>query len=149
LVFFLRKQQLLAAYVFHPLGLHFVDHKNYTHCNGCLQTLRKLKIPPEDIFFECKFKGQVTKCDSIFEEIHLENGGICYTFNGLGLYRKKNVSHVVKKWTINEGYAPTASLDAYPYRATGVGTKYGLSLVLRYKKSALELILEARFGFSV
>jgi Amiloride-sensitive sodium channel len=146
---FLRKRQLLALKAYYPLGFHFDDKENYTNCNKCLATLRQLKIPRDEIFFECIFKDQVIDCDSMFEDVHMENGVMCYTFNGLGMYRKNNESYEVKEWTIDEGYTPTASLDAYPYRATGVGPKFGFTILLGYKKTALEEFLDNRFGFLV
>jgi acid-sensing ion channel, other len=75
--------------------------------------------------------------------------GLCYTFNGFDVYRKNSKNHAVQEWTIDEGYAPTASMDAYPYRASGVGVKSGLSVTLKYKKTTLEHLCDTRSGFWV
>jgi acid-sensing ion channel, other len=113
-----------------------------------METLRQLRIPPKDVFFECKFKDQIIKCDDHLEYVGLERG-LCYTFNGFDVYRKKNQSHVTKQWTIDEGYTPTASLDTYPQRAIGVGAKTGFSILMGYKKTALETLCESPPSFWV
>jgi Amiloride-sensitive sodium channel len=129
-------------------SISIADYDNNTNCNECLKTLRKLRIPPEEMFVECKFKDQMLNCGSFLKEIWLKSG-LCYTFNGAEVYRNNNLINELDAWTIDEGYAPTAGLDVYPYRATGVGEKSGLTFLLRYRKAALEYLCDKRPGFWV
>jgi Amiloride-sensitive sodium channel len=105
-------------------------------------------IPMDEMFFECKYKDKVINCKDHLKEIGLSKG-LCYIFNGVEMYRRMKQDHMVKDWTIDEGYAPIASMDAYPYRASGSGAKFGLSLLMGYKKKSLKPLCERKSGFWV
>jgi Amiloride-sensitive sodium channel len=139
---------LIALNSFCPTDIDFVDADNYSNCNGCLETLREIMIPMEEMFIECKYKGQVINCKDHLQQVGLKQG-LCYTFNGIDAFRTNIESQEVKQWTIDEGYAQSAALDAYPYRATGTGARFGLSILLRYKKTLLASFCERESGFWV
>jgi acid-sensing ion channel, other len=112
---------------------HFHHLEQSISCNNCLEALREIKIPLNEMFVECKFRNEVINCTEAFDELVLQNS-LCYTFNGMKLYRENNesVDTGSEDWSIDEGYAPKTSLDTYPQRATSAGTQYGLTVLLRY-----------------
>jgi Amiloride-sensitive sodium channel len=111
-----------------------------------LKTLRSIAIPIEDIFFECKFKDQIINCTDSFKQVALKNS-LCYTFNGVDVDGSTN--EVVKEWTIDDGYAPTASMDTYPNRAMGAGSRFGFSILLGYKNVSSRNLCDSEPGFFV
>jgi acid-sensing ion channel, other len=143
-----RKQQLLALSMVCPQQLLFDKLANDTNCNNCLETLREIRIPPEDTFVECKFRNKVINCTESFKEVVTEKG-LCYTFNGLGIYRWDNVSQKTPEWNIDDGYNPSANLDAYPRRVLGAGSKFGLSVLLRIKQNDIDDLCYGDPGFWV
>jgi Amiloride-sensitive sodium channel len=123
----------------------------YSNCNECLNTLREIKIPPEETFLECKFGKQALNCTESFEEIVTRNG-FCYTFNGLNNYLKSSLSNNENskyEWNIDEAFSSTASIETYPRRAQGSGPKFGLSILLRTKKKNNDLSCQMFGGYLV
>ncbi|EFA08874.1 pickpocket protein 28 isoform X2 [Tribolium castaneum] len=87
--------------------------------------------------FDCKFLGIPYNCSELFVPI-LTDDGICYVFNIVDRtqllsdivvhfknYHKTQVSH---DWNLEQGYAPTAGIDAYPRRALRAGIPYALEI---------------------
>jgi acid-sensing ion channel, other len=92
-------------------------------------------------------------CTESFEELFTKDA-LCYTFNGLDMYRmtNKNTSDneiLNEEWTIDEGYSPAASVNAYPRRALGTGTKFGFSMTLRIPSSDVDMTCYPSYGFHV
>jgi Amiloride-sensitive sodium channel len=106
---------------------------NITSCNNCLATLRDITIPPEEIFVECKFKNELINCIESFEEIILPMS-VCYSFNGLDVYRQEDSNNDPKEWSTDKGYEPGATLDTYPRRGTAAGIRFGFSVLLKLNK---------------
>jgi Amiloride-sensitive sodium channel len=137
----------LALNLVCPTTVYFDEEiTNTTNCNGCLETLRRIAIPLEEMFFECKFRNQVISCKDSLRQVVMKFG-LCYTFNGLDFYRTINEKD--REWTIDDGYSLTSSLDAYPYRATGAGARFGFSIQLGYKKTALGYLCNLQPEFLV
>jgi hypothetical protein len=77
---------------------------------------------------------------------------ICYTFNEYGVFRRSNEQNELetyKDWTIDEGYKPNASVNAYPHRALGAGLKFGFSILLRSAKRKMDRFCSVYNGFLV
>jgi hypothetical protein len=145
-----RQKQLIALSAFCFNTVKFVDHDNYTDCNECLDHLREIRIPPEELFAECKFNNQVINCTAAFSEL-VRATSLCYTFNGFEIRRQhvENISNPPQEWSIDEGYKPTASFDSYPRRALGAGQQFGLSVLLKYNKDDFRYLCDRKPGFWV
>jgi hypothetical protein len=113
-----------------------------------METLRKISIPPEDFFVECKFQNKLINCTSSFKEDLVFNR-ICYTFNGLEKYRQDIENRASLNWSIDGNYQPNAFLDTYPHRATGVGIHLGLSILLKHNKQNVDYSCTGGSGVSV
>jgi Amiloride-sensitive sodium channel len=116
-----------------------VELYDYDSCHGCLDAIREIIVPIDEMFAKCTFRNRVIKCSEHFIETIYDNR-LCYVFNELGVYRKKkrNTEKLNEDWSIDTGYKPTASVDAYPHRAIGAGPKFGLSLLLKSDRSKLD-----------
>jgi Amiloride-sensitive sodium channel len=91
--------------------------------------MRKMMVPVEEIFIECKFGSRVINCTESFQEVII-GYKMCYTFNGLELIRQATTTKE-HEWSVDGGYKSTTFLDTYPYRSLGAGAKFGLSLLLQ------------------
>jgi Amiloride-sensitive sodium channel len=103
------------------------------------------------MFFKCKFRNRKIDCTEFLKEV-LYGSNLCYTFNEYGVYRRNNEQdeqESYKYWTIDEGYKPNASVNAYPYRALGAGLKFGFSILLRSAKIEMDWLCSVYKGFSV
>jgi Amiloride-sensitive sodium channel len=138
---------MLAIDTFCPEQAAFDDPENMANCNECLATLREIRIPPEEMFLECKFQNQVINCTEVFEETITEVA-LCYTFNGLAIYRSDSIRRD-QDWSNDRGYQPTSSADAYPRRALGAGRKFGLSVLLRMNREDIDYTCFGTTGFWV
>jgi Amiloride-sensitive sodium channel len=126
----------------------FGQLENTTNCNECLNTLRNIRIPPNEIFVECKFQNRVINCTESFKELVIY-AELCYTFNGFGIYRKEQEEEQQEEWSIDEGFKPTATLDAYPRRALRAGPNFGLSILLKINKQDVDYTCSGSPGFLV
>jgi acid-sensing ion channel, other len=146
----LRKLQLLALTKFCPRKLLQKRFSRYTNCNDCLEHLREIRIPPNEIFAECKFHNQLINCSASFKELVLDYA-LCYTFNGVEIFREdsENTHPPSHEWSIDGGYTPTAPLDVYPRRALRAGSLLGLSVMLKIHKSDIYYECYANPGFWV
>jgi Amiloride-sensitive sodium channel len=142
-----RKQQIIAKAAFCPRQYLFMSLPNVTNCNQCLTTIRDIKIPPEEIFFDCKFRNRAINCTESFREM-LVGFKLCYTFNGLDLLRHQDGPRT-DEWSIDGGYKSTAALDAYPHRAMRAGLKFGLSFLLRNDDDHFDPICSTLEGYIV
>jgi len=134
-------------------GLQVVELTNITECNECLEAVQQILVPIEDFFVKCKFRNQVINCTKSFKQT-VVNDKICYTFNELGFYRhydgaNTHLDEAIDDWSIDEGYKPTAPIDAYPYRALEVGFKFGFSILLRTSKKHYDFICSDDDNFLV
>jgi Amiloride-sensitive sodium channel len=124
----------------------------YPNCNHCLRTIREIRIPPEDMFVQCKFLDKMINCVESLKETISPSLGLCYTFNGLDSFRmasNKNNEIVSGNWSVDEGYKLSAFWDVYPRRALLTGTKYGFSIVLRMKREDVDHTCSDVYGFLV
>jgi Amiloride-sensitive sodium channel len=102
----------------------------YDNCNGCLDAIRKIKIPLREMLIECKFRNRLINCSEFFTET-IVNHRLCYTFNEMGFYRQYNGNEKnMEDWSIDEGYKPTDAIDNFPYRALEAGPQFGLSMLM-------------------
>jgi Amiloride-sensitive sodium channel len=132
-------------------GYYIEEFKNQTTCNNCSHLIREIAIPLEEMFVECKFRNRRFNCTEFLKET-IHGNSMCYTFNELGVYRQNNVQDKTgfyKDWTIDEGYKPEASANAYPHRALGAGLKFGFSILLRSTKRAIDMFCVMPYGFIV
>jgi Amiloride-sensitive sodium channel len=121
--------------------------ENATNCNDCLKTLREIRVPPEEMFVECRFQNQVIDCMDAFRETVI-GFGVCHTFNGFKIYRPgTEKSHSL--WNNDEGYKQGAPFDTYPHRALGTGRKFGLSVLLRINKNDIDVLCTGPPDFQV
>jgi acid-sensing ion channel, other len=124
------------------------DKENANNCNECLKILRDIQIPFEDMFVECKFQNQVIDCKESFRETAI-SFALCHSFNGFQVYRWNIEANEHSDWNADDGYKSEASFDVYPRRAVGAGMKFGLSLLLRMKKTDLSYVCVGTPGFRV
>jgi Amiloride-sensitive sodium channel len=134
---------MLAINTFCPKQVVYGDLRNSTNCNRCLQTLREIRIPPEEMFAECKFQDQPINCTSTFKELVI-GYGLCYTFNGVEVYRTNSevndqewISDVTNPWNV------------YPRRALGAGKQFGLSFLLKMNEHDIDYMCHGSPGFWV
>jgi Amiloride-sensitive sodium channel len=131
---------------------NFIDEfKNQTTCKNCSNLIREIKIPLEEIFFKCKFMNREINCTEFLKET-IYGRNLCYTFNEFGVYRRSNEQdeqESYKDWTIDDGYKPNASVNAFPYRALGAGLKFGFSILLRCAKREIDRFCTFNNGFFV
>jgi Amiloride-sensitive sodium channel len=116
-------------------------------CNECLDTFRKIRIPPEDMFVECKFQNHLINCTTAFREIVL-GFDVCYTFNGLE-YLRIDDKVEPQIWNVDDGYKPTAPFDTYPRRALATGKEFGFSILLRINRRDFDFSCTSESGFWV
>jgi Amiloride-sensitive sodium channel len=150
-LFSFRKKQLLAKSMMCSMGYFIDEFKNQTTCNNCSNLIREIKIPLEEMFFKCKFMNRKINCTEFLKE-KLNSQSICYTFNEFEVYRQSNEQNgqeAYKDWTIDEGYKPNASVNAYPHRALGAGLKFGFSILLRSAKREIDRFCSVYNGFAV
>jgi Amiloride-sensitive sodium channel len=121
---------------------------NITNCNSCLKVLREILIPLDEQFVECKFNNRVFNCSEHFQQ-YVFNHYLCYNFNGLDIYRNETSVELPTEWSIDEGYSPKATLDAFPRRALGSGSQYSLSLLLRANEYEIDAYCTGLPGFQV
>ncbi|XP_058464040.1 pickpocket protein 28-like [Malaya genurostris] len=98
----------------------------------------KLRIPIDDLLVECSFLGESFPCDTLFYPTLTEEG-ICLTFNGLSSANMLRLEQLedryltgtfpTQDWSVEEGYSPEATFEAYPFRA-GSGYSMGISVYL-------------------
>jgi Amiloride-sensitive sodium channel len=117
-------------------------------CNHCLETLRDVRIPPEDIFMQCKFETNNIGCMQAFKELLLSHI-MCYNFNGFAPYRHNDVDNELKQWHVDQGYESSVTLESYPRRAKLPGIKFGLTVFLRLKKNDYDYTCSENRGFQV
>jgi Amiloride-sensitive sodium channel len=127
-----RKYLVLAKTMYCITGFFVLDVLNISECNYCLEELRKILIPIDELFEKCKFRNQVIDCSKSMLHTFVGDRS-CYTFNELGITRN-NMDGMNEDWSIDEGYKSTAPIDAYPPRALGVGPEYGFSILLKSDK---------------
>jgi acid-sensing ion channel, other len=140
-----RNQYLLALNNFCRRKTVYGELENKTDCNDCLETIRRMKIPPEELFVACRFQNRVIDCKASFKEIILD-AALCYTFNGAAIYRSSSEIHD-QDWTIDGGYRSEATVDAYPRRALGAGKQFGLSVLLKTNKHDVSYVCHGISGF--
>jgi Amiloride-sensitive sodium channel len=93
-----------------------------------------MQIPPEEIFVKCQFNNEMVNCTESFKEVILPIS-VCYSFNGLDVYRQAVTNNEPKVWSNDRGYEPGTSLDTYPHRGTVAGIRNGFSILLKYNKN--------------
>jgi acid-sensing ion channel, other len=133
------------------MGYSIDQFENQTTCNNCSNLIREIKIPPEEMFFKCKFMNRDINCTAFLKEV-IYGRNLCYMFNENGVYRRskeQDEQESYKDWTIDEGYKPNASVNAFPYRALGAGLKFGLSILLRRSKTEIDSFCSVYNGFVV
>jgi hypothetical protein len=131
-----RKMQLNALSTFCPSKIITDNRKNYPNCNGCLEILREIRIPPEELFVNCKFQKNEINCTESLKETVLRDA-MCFTFNGIDAFRQNNSKDNnirTREWTIDEGYKLNATLNSYPRRSLEAGKQFGFSITLQFNK---------------
>jgi Amiloride-sensitive sodium channel len=152
--YYSRIAQLHAVSLLCQTSVFYGDSKRAypPFCNECLNTLKEIRIPPEELFVECKFQSQTIDCLKSVREIIVDYT-LCYTFNGFYPYRKDSTDDVEKKaeqdWNIDDGYKTPGTLDMYPRRAIGAGRQSGLSALLRMSKHDFDYKCSKYPGFFV
>jgi Amiloride-sensitive sodium channel len=150
---FSRKIQILAKNQLCNSIEYVHGTENFTNCNDCPKALQEIKIPLEEIFFKCKFQNQVINCTESFKET-IVGYHLCYIFNGLELFRQHSLNHenmdpMNEEWSVDKGYQPSASADAYPRRALGAGPQFGVTISLRGDKNGLDESCSQTLDFKV
>jgi Amiloride-sensitive sodium channel len=148
---FLQRKKKLSALKMFCTDLALYGFNENDTCNECLDTLREIRIPPEEMFVECKFQNKVVNCTTAFSE-KVFDYSICYTFNGLENYRidMKNKDELLPQtWNIDDGYSPTAPVHTYPHRALGASKEFGLSVLLKTNKRDMDYACLHEPGFWV
>jgi acid-sensing ion channel, other len=87
-----------------PVLFDHIDPENRTNCDHCSEYLKYMIGKMENTFYDCyQYKEDI--CEDIFEEVMTERG-VCYTFNGLKVYRTNNLDSDISKdnWTLDNGY---------------------------------------------
>jgi acid-sensing ion channel, other len=104
-----------------------IDPKNETNCNKCVENLREMAIPFNDMFLLCTYRRKMERCDTMFDEV-ITAEGICYTFNGVNNFR--NSTKLDHRWSLEDGYKFDQLLHSYPRRALGAGMQFGFFVVM-------------------
>jgi Amiloride-sensitive sodium channel len=110
-----------------------LDPLNRTNCERCSQDLFELIGPMTNVFSQCMYIGISDFCEDLFRKVITEEG-VCYTFNGLDVYRQDDESK--SEWTLENGYAnKTYRMDTYPRKFTKIsaGPIQGFKLLLHIK----------------
>ncbi|XP_041982502.1 uncharacterized protein LOC121735666 [Aricia agestis] len=127
-----------------------------------IEVLKGLSPNMSEVFLACKWKDVLKNtCEALFLPILTEEGH-CYTFNTLGaddMFRVENLNtdypylnnaNKTYSWTLETGYFPNTTLDAYPYRGSGYGVKAGLTFLLRAKQEELDYLCKGPVqGFKI
>jgi acid-sensing ion channel, other len=120
-----------VAQVCDPNVLGDIDPDNRTNCDHCAEYLRK-SLPLMDTFLKgCLHVRFDQLCSEMLQEVITEEG-VCYTYNGLDIIRKDNVTDDDVDWTLEYGYKNTTDqFDVYPRP----GSEYPLVFALAVPKT--------------
>jgi acid-sensing ion channel, other len=125
-----------------------MDPDNRTTCESCSEVLLDLRGELDDILVKCALYEVHGECSELFREMITEEG-ICFTFNGLNIYRDNNSAHDLESdtWTIEEGYKKNLSLrDKYPKP----GSKFSLTTYMSLWKTHYDYLCKGPVqGFKV
>ncbi|XP_055590905.1 pickpocket protein 28-like [Uranotaenia lowii] len=132
---------------------------NRSFDDDCVKLMRRLAIPPHEIFILCRWRNKAFNC---FEEfsITLTDVGICFTFNSAAEKDIMRVDQLIpnqrymsaarssNNWSLEEGYPQGASIHTYPRRVIGAGITSGLSILLKSNISDFDYLCGNSFqGF--
>ncbi|KPJ13859.1 Sodium channel protein Nach [Papilio machaon] len=122
-----------------------------------VENLKQVSPNISEFFFGCKWKDTPKdNCANLFSPILTEDG-VCYTFNTLHKeyqYLESTIinstSDNVQRWSLEEGYPPSAPLETYPHRGSGYGAKAGLTFLLQTKAIDLDYLCKGPVqGFKI
>ncbi|XP_013179934.1 PREDICTED: sodium channel protein Nach [Papilio xuthus] len=161
--------------MFEDVSLVCDDHlapaigRKFSDGNATVENLKQVSPNISEFFFGCKWKDVPMKdsCVNLFTPILTEDG-ICYTFNTLSaddLFRTENLhkdyqyleSTIInsstdngQRWSLEDGYPPSAPLETYPHRGSGYGAKAGLTFLLQTKEIDLDYLCKGPVqGFKI
>ncbi|XP_013148198.1 PREDICTED: sodium channel protein Nach [Papilio polytes] len=142
--------------------------RKFSDGNATVENLKQVSPNISEFFFGCKWKDTPKdSCTNLFSPILTEDG-VCYTFNTLSaedLFRTENLhkeyqylestivnstSDNIQRWSLEEGYPPSAPLETYPHRGSGYGAKAGLTFLLQTKEIDLDYLCKGPVqGFKI
>ncbi|XP_055920744.1 pickpocket protein 28 [Eupeodes corollae] len=148
-------------------GNHLVDEINLPHFEETKYDERLDEIVPrfEKSFPYCKWMAHFGDCKEVFFKTYTEEG-ICYTFNGLNaseLYREDTYQHqhflsqeamhrrkYSTEWSLQGGYYYNTSMETFPARVLGAGSRAGLMVSLQSFEQDFDYICRGALeGFKV
>ncbi|XP_058456441.1 pickpocket protein 28-like [Malaya genurostris] len=134
--------------------------KASTSDDDILLLLRKMAIPPFEVFSSCYWKGQRMECLDLFKT-SLTDKGYCYTFNTLAnddILRTEqldsryafNSETRASNWSLDSGYSEGVGPNVFPHRTITGGYHGGLTVTLLVNRSDVDYFCGNTFqGFKI
>ncbi|XP_072944671.1 pickpocket protein 28-like [Epargyreus clarus] len=136
--------------------------RKFSPGNVTIDNIKRLSANLRELFFGCKWQGELLdNCEALFSPIITEEG-LCYTFNTLGadqLFRTENLHteyeymesrNLTTTWTLEGGYPLSTPLKTYPHRGSGYGAKAGLVMLLTGKRIDMDYLCKGPVqGFKI
>jgi acid-sensing ion channel, other len=125
-----------------------IDPDNITTCESCVQVLRQLRGDVTDMIVKCGFIDEHDNCTELFREVITEEG-ICYTFNGINIYRDNSSEHngESENWNIEEGYRANLT---FKEKIPKPGSKFSLATFMTLTSSKYDYLCKGPVqGFKI
>jgi acid-sensing ion channel, other len=109
-----------------------IDPENKTNCERCSASLEYMMGEMNKILNACE-QHLTDTCETMFKKVITEEG-VCYTFNGLDVYREINTQNkaTTNDWTLDDGY--TKEVENYVDLFPRSGTSQMVSIFLNANK---------------
>jgi hypothetical protein len=109
-----------------------IDPENRTNCEICQRDLQGMMQSMDSVITSCRHIIETAKCSKMFKQVMTE-GGICFTYNGLDVYREQVKKDMTKptseSWTLDDGYKNvTQHWNVFPSAGSKLALVIGLEV---------------------